>query len=86
MFNGELYDTLLALIEGCEAPPEAMLAITEVLLEVPLEVRCGTRSGELVFFANVPHSRWLAGFLPTTNLSHIHLESVSLDVLTQQGA
>ena len=86
MFNRELSDTLLQLIEGCEAPPEAMLVITEVLLEVPLEVRSGVQGGELVFFANAPHSRWLAGFLPTTNLGRIHLEAVSLDDLTQQGA
>jgi hypothetical protein len=70
----ELSDTLIALVESVQAPPEAGLVVTEVDLDIPLEAQAGIRNGELVIYGSVPHSRWVAGVLPPVSLGKLHVE------------
>lgn len=64
MFQRELAQTLIELIEGVEPPADSYLIVTEAEIDVPLEIGSATRENKLIFLANVPHSRWKAGFLP----------------------
>ena len=67
----ELGDTLAALISAVTPPAESGLVVTSAELDVPLEVVGGVHKGQLVFYGNVPHSRWKTGFLPTVNPSRL---------------
>lgn len=67
----ELGDTLAALITSVTPPAESGLVITYAELDVPLETVGGIERGQLVFYANVPHSRWKAGFLPPVHVSRL---------------
>lgn len=69
----ELADTLLQLFEGLDAPPESGLVVTELEVDMPLEVSAAQRGDELVFLAQPPHSRWEAGFLPPVQRLHLKL-------------
>lgn len=60
----ELADTLLQLFAGVATPPGSGLVVTELEVEMPLEVAAAMRGDDLVFLAQAPHSRWQAGFLP----------------------
>lgn len=62
--NTELADTLLQLFAGLAAPTESGLVVTELDVEMPVEITAAVRGRELVFLAQPPHSRWQAGFLP----------------------
>jgi len=59
-----LADTLLQLVAGIERAPAAGLVVTQLDVELPLEVSAAALGGELVFLAEPPHSRWQTGFLP----------------------
>lgn len=60
-----LADTLLQLVGGIQTARQAGLVVTELDVQMPLEVSTALRpDGELVFLAQAPHSRWQAGFLP----------------------
>lgn len=74
--NPELADTLIALVEGVEPPPGSGLVVTQVELDVPLEVTSGWERGEIVFFGRPPHSRWQAGVLPPVHWGHLRVELV----------
>jgi hypothetical protein len=68
----------VALVESVSPPPAGPLYVTEVELSVPLEVGTGAgRDGELLFFAQPPHSRWKAGVLPQVHMSRLRV--VALD-------
>jgi len=69
----ELSDTLIALVQALEPPPETGLLITEAEIELPLEVHSALADGRLIFLATPPHSRWKAGFLPGTQLGKLHI-------------
>jgi hypothetical protein len=69
----ELADTLLQLFEGLDAPPDSGLVVTELEVDMPLEVSAARRGDELVFLAQPPHSRWEAGFLPPVQRLHLKL-------------
>ena len=69
----ELADTLLQLFEGIDAPPGAGLVVTELEVDLPLEVTTAQRGNELVFLAQPPHSRWEAGFLPPVQRLHLKI-------------
>ena len=67
----ELGDTLAALVAAVTPPVETGLIVTYAELDVPLEFIGGVEQGRLVFYGNVPHSRWKAGFLPPVHVSHL---------------
>jgi hypothetical protein len=62
--NATLADTLIALLSHVEAPADMSLYVTELAVEMPLEVRAAVIGGRLELLAQAPHSRWQAGFLP----------------------
>ena len=76
MIYNELGDTLIALVESVQAPPESGLVVTNVELEIPLEVFSGTTNGRLVFYGSPPHTLWKTGVLPVVHkgLLHVTLE------------
>jgi hypothetical protein len=47
--------------------------VTEAELDVPLEIGSAIRGNKMIFLADVPHSRWKAGFLPTVTMSKIRV-------------
>jgi hypothetical protein len=71
MMLQELGDTLVALITAVSPPPEYGLIVTYAELDVPLETFGGVENGQLVFYGNVPHSRWKSGFLPPVHPSRL---------------
>lgn len=73
MFQRELSQTLIELINSVQPPPESGLVVTEAEMEIPLETGSATRFDELVFLGNVPHSRWNAGFLPPVATSRLRV-------------
>jgi hypothetical protein len=72
----ELAETLQALVAALQPPEASGVVITDAELDVPLEVLTGERQGKLVFYAAVPHTRWVTGVLPTTHLSKLRIELV----------
>lgn len=64
MIYRELGDTLAALVAALTPTADSGLVVTHAELDVPLEVTGAVEHGRLVFYGNVPHSRWQAGFLP----------------------
>lgn len=62
--NAQLSDTLIALFARLDAPEGSGLVVTELAVDMPLEVRAAVHGERLVFLAQPPHSRWQAGFLP----------------------
>lgn len=73
MFQRELSQTLIELIESVQPPADAGLIVTEAEIDVPLETGSATAGDKLIFLANVPHSRWKAGFLPPVATSKIRV-------------
>lgn len=73
MFQRELSQTLIELIEGVQPPEDSGLIVTEAELDVPLEIGSAIRGNKMIFLADVPHSRWKAGFLPTVTMSKIRV-------------
>ena len=70
----ELADTLIALVEGIEAPPGMGLYVTEAELEVPMEVSGMLINNAMVFFAAPPHTRWKSGVLPQVHRAVLRVE------------
>lgn len=68
-----LADTLIPLFDALDVPPDMGLWVTDLDLELPLEVNTVVRNGELVFMAQAPHSRWQAGFLPPVQRLRLRL-------------
>lgn len=66
-------ETLLQLFVGLDAASAAGLVVTELDVEMPLEVSTGILDGEAVFLAEPPHSRWQAGFLPPVQRTRVKL-------------
>jgi hypothetical protein len=66
-----LADTLVALVESLQPPPESGLAVERAALDVPLEGRVDPVAGGLVFNASLPHTRWQSGFLPPVHVAHL---------------
>ena len=62
--NTTLADTLLALVAGLHGAPRAGLVVTDLDVELPLEVSAAMVHGALTFLAQAPHSRWTGGFMP----------------------
>ncbi len=75
----ELSDTLLALVEGFDAPPGSGLVVTEVLIDVPIEAMTAVRDGKLVVYGSPPHTRWKSGVLPPVGLGRLHVVACDAD-------
>jgi hypothetical protein len=73
MFQRELAQTLIELIESVQPPEDSGLIVTEAELDVPLETSSAVHKDKLIFLGNVPHSRWKAGFLPPVAMSKIRV-------------
>lgn len=73
MFQRELAQTLIELIESVQPPADSGLIVTEAEIDVPLETSSAVAKGDLIFLGNVPHSRWKAGFLPPVAMSRIRV-------------
>lgn len=67
----ELSQTLIELLESVNPPDNSGLIVTEAEIDVPLETSGAVQKGELIFLANVAHSRWKAGFLPPVTMTKI---------------
>jgi hypothetical protein len=59
-----LADTLLALVGSVADAPAYGLTVTELSLELPVELQMAEHQGVLTLLGSPPHSRWKAGFLP----------------------
>ena len=81
-----LSDTLIALVSAIEPPEGSGLIVTEASMEVPLEIWSATAGERLTFFANPPHSRWVAGVLPATHLTRFEVALVEDAPLEQAQA
>ena len=73
MFQRELSETLIELIESVSPPPDSGLIVTEAEMDVPLETGSAIDRDELIFLGNVPHSRWQSGFLPPVAMSRLRI-------------
>lgn len=73
MFQRELAQTLIELIESVSPPTGSGFIVTEAEIDVPLESSSVVQTGELIFLGDVPHSRWKSGFLPPVTMSHIRV-------------
>lgn len=69
-FMRPLGDTLIEMSGALWAPPG--LTITEIDIEMPLEISSAVAGGRLTILGNPPHSRWEAGFLPPVHKSRFH--------------
>ncbi len=69
-----LGDTLIELSGALWAPEN--LTITEVEVELPLEISSAVVDGRLTILGIPPHSRWEAGFLPQVHKSRFSFELV----------
>jgi hypothetical protein len=63
----ELSDTLLAYIDGATLQSRPGICVTELQVEMPLEISGAERAGQLVFRAIPPHTRWRSGVLPAVH-------------------
>lgn len=76
----ELHRVLVAAVEAVTPAAGSGLTVTEVDLDLPLELVAGIRDGVPVIAGNVPHSRWKAGFLPQVHLARMHIVRVDAGV------
>lgn len=81
MTHPTLAETLAALVGALPSAVEAGVVVAEATIEVPLEVWSEADGGQLVFYAAPPHTRWKAGFLPSTHMSRLRVEPVFVDAL-----
>jgi len=72
----ELHHTLLAAVEAVSPPAGTGLVVTEVDLDLPLELVVGERGGRPVVAGTAPHSRWEAGVLPAVQLARLRIALV----------
>jgi hypothetical protein len=73
MARPELHRTLTAAVEAIAPPAGTGLVVTEVELDLPLEIVAGERDRRVVVAGTVPHSRWEAGVLPPVHVAHLHI-------------
>ena len=69
-FQKLLGDTLIEMSGALWAP--AGITITEIDIEMPLEISSAVVGGRLTILGNPPHSRWESGFLPAVHKSRFH--------------
>ena len=74
----ELHKTLVAAVQAVSPPPGSGLEVTQVDIDLPLEIVVGVRDGRPVVAGTAPHSRWTAGVLPEAHMSHLRIEAMEL--------
>ena len=73
MRRNELADTLIELTRGLDQAHAAGMSVTDLDIELPLEVTAAVAEGKLVFLASPPHSRWRSGVLPPVHRAHLRV-------------
>lgn len=81
----ELHRTLVAAVEAVSPPPGSGLAITEIELDLPLELVAATRDGRPAIGGRAPHSRWIAGFLPAVHLARLQIVRIDHPTAVRRG-
>ena len=84
MARRELHHTLVAAVEAVSPPAPTGLIVTDVDLDLPLEIVAATRGGRPVIAGSAPHSRWRTGVLPPVHVAHLRIELV--ESLSPTGA
>jgi hypothetical protein len=74
MARPQLHHTLTAAVEAVSPQAQSGIVVTEVDLDLPLEIVAAEQRGRLLIAGNAPHSRWVSGFLPDIHVAHIHIE------------
>jgi len=69
----DLADALLAYLGIVGESDHRGIEITELELNVPLEVTGRMRAGTFVIEGTAPHSRWKSGFLPAVHLTRLRV-------------
>lgn len=67
----ELSETILALAESFDVSPASGLTLTDVLVDLPLEVTSAVQHGQLIVYATPPFTRYKSGVLPQVHTSHL---------------
>ncbi len=86
MYQVQMAETLIALVEAIEPPPGTGLVVTEAVMEVPMEVSGVLINDSMVFFAAPPHTRWKSGVLPPIHQTVLRIELVEQDGEPFSGA
>jgi hypothetical protein len=81
----ELHRTLVEAVRAVSPQPGSGIEVTEVALDLPLEIVAGTRDGRPVIGGTAPHSRWVAGFLPAVHLARMHIVRVDPPAPARRG-
>ena len=76
MARPQLHQTLTAAVEAVSPQACAGIVVTEVDLDLPLEIVAAERGGRLLIAGTAPHSRWQSGFLPDVHRAHLHIQLV----------
>ena len=71
MFWRELSETLLDYIEGVTVASTPQACITELSMEVPLELGAEVKEEKPVLFGVPPHTRWKSGMLPAVHRARL---------------
>jgi hypothetical protein len=77
MARPQLHQTLTAAVEAVSPQAQPEIVVTEVELDLPLEIVAAEQGGRLLIAGSVPHSRWNSGFLPEVHVAHLHIVEVS---------
>ena len=78
MARPQLHHTLTAAVEAVSPQAQSEIVVTEVELDLPLEIVVAEQAGRLLIAGTAPHSRWDSGFLPEVHLAHLSIELVDL--------
>lgn len=73
MARPQLHHTLTAAVEAVSPQAESGIVVTEVDLDLPLEIVAAEQNGRLLVAGTAPHSRWTSGFLPEVHLAHLRV-------------
>jgi hypothetical protein len=76
MARHELHRTLTAAVQAVSPLVGTGLVVTDVELDLPLEIVAASRDGHAVIAGSAPHSRWTAGVLPPVHLAHLRIQLV----------
>jgi hypothetical protein len=74
MARPQLHHTLTAAVEAVSPQDQSGIVVTEVELDLPLEIVASEQRGRLLIGGSAPHTRWQSGFLPDVHLAHLHIE------------
>lgn len=69
----QLHQTLTAAVEAVSPQAQPEIVVTEVELDLPVEIVAAEQGGRLLIAGSAPHSRWKSGFLPEVHVAHLHI-------------